>query len=237
MTRILILLLALLIATWAEGQTIQNLSATFLNGKVIVSYDVAGAKANQSYSVDLYSSHDNYSMPLKMVSGDVGKNIKVGSGKRIVWDVTAELVEFSGDLSFRIKGEIIPLPFAFKSPITGGSARRGKSIGITWEGGKPDQMVKFELYKDNNKVMSLGDSRNTGEFSWLIPKDFSKGTYSIKLTAGDEMRQSGFFQVKPKTPLMVKLLPLLAAGGAAVVLAGGGGEKGATELPVAPNPN
>jgi hypothetical protein len=219
-----------------KGQSIQNLIATYSDGKVIVSYDVVGSKSNQTYYLDLYSSHNNFSAPLKQVSGDVGKNIRAGTGKRISWDAAAELIEHSGELTFKVKGEMIPLPLSFKTPNVGDQVRRGKSVAITWEGGKPDQMITFELYKGSDKVMNIGDSKNTGQFAWLIPKDFSKGTYSIKLRSGDEVRQSGFFNVKPKVPLLVKLLPLLAAGGAAALL-GGGGEKAATDLPVAPNPN
>jgi hypothetical protein len=237
MTRFYLLLLLTGLAPFAaRGQTIQNLSATFLNGKVIVAYDITGAKSGQTYSIDLYSSHNNFTSPVKQVTGDVGKNISAGVGKRITWDVAVELIEFSGDLTFKLKGEMIPLPLSFKTPTVGDRVRKGKSIGITWEGGKPDQMISFELYKGNDKVMNIGDSRNTGQFAWLIPKDFSKGTYSVKLKSGDEVRQSGFFNVKPRTPLLVKLLPLLAAGGAAALLSGGG-EKSATELPAAPNPN
>ena len=239
MSRYHFLLFAILAAFAVRGQTIQNLNATFLNGKVIVSYDVAGAKPNQSYSIDLYSSHNNFSSPLKSVTGDVGKNLTVGTGKRITWDAAAELVEYSGEITFKIKGELIPLPFSFKTPTAGGQVRRGKSLGITWEGGKPDQMITFELYKGNDKVMNIGDSRNSGQFAWLIPKNFSKGTYSIKLKAGEEVRQSGFFNVKPRTPLLVKLLPLFAAGGIAALLgaSGGGGSEKSGDLPAAPNPN
>src|SRR5829696_2781321 len=90
----------------ASSQSIQNLDAHFIDGKVIVSYDVVGAKSNQNYSLDLFGSHNNYASPLQHVSGDVGKSVRAGVGKRITWDAAAELGTYSGQITFRVRGEI-----------------------------------------------------------------------------------------------------------------------------------
>ena len=219
------------------AQSIQNLNATFSStGKVLLSYDVVGAKPNQSFSLDLYSSHNNFSTPLKHVSGDIGKNIPTGTGKKVNWDAAAELGNFNGQVTFKVKGEMIPLAFELKGPVNGASARRGKNMNILWEGGKPDQVVLFELLKDNNRVLSLGETKNSGQYAWRIPKKFAKGTYSIKLTAGQEVKQSALFKVKARIPMLVKLLPILAVGGAVVVLGGGGEGTTNNDLPAAPGP-
>lgn len=231
----------LLITIWCfailtvRSQSIQNLSATYSDGKVIVSYDVVGSKSNQTYFLDLYSSHNNFSVPLKQVSGDVGKNIRAGIGKRISWDAASELVEFSGELTFKVKGELMPLPLLVKNPLSGNKARRGKTVAIEWEGGKYDQNVRFDLYKGNDKILGLGESKNSGRYAWLVPKDFEKGTYSIRIMAGEEIKQSGLFAIRPRVPFFVKILPVFLLGGAGIALSSGG-ESGPTDLPVAPNP-
>ena len=236
MLRVVIITLFCFGWLYCTGQKIQNLNASFLDGKAIVTYDVIGTKANQTYTIDLYSSHNNFASPLKNVTGDVGKNIKAGTGKKIIWDAASELTEFSGDISFKIKGELIPLPLTLLSPISGTSAKRGKPIKILWEGGKYDQVVHFELLKGNDRVIDIGETKNTGEFVWGIPKKLSKAYYTIRISSGQETKQSGLFKVKSRTPLIVKILPLLAAGGAAVVLSGGGGGTTAADLPAAPSP-
>lgn len=218
------------------AQSIQNLSATFDNGKVIVAYDVVGAKPDQTYSLDLYSSHNNFTTPLTNVSGDVGKNIKAGAGKKIIWDAASGLGTFNGQVTFRVKGEMAPLPFVFKSPARGASARRGKNINILWDGGNPEQSIRLELFKGNDRVINLGETKNSGQHAWSIPKDFSKGTYAVRLTAEQEVKQSELFKVKARIPMLVKVLPILAAGGAAILLAGRGGDKTNNDLPAAPGP-
>ena len=219
-----------------SGQTVQNLNAFFANGKVTVTYDVVGAKPNQTYSINLYGSHDNFASPLKQVTGDVGNNIMAGFGKRIIWDATAELGTYSGQLSFKVKGEMNALPFVLKTPVGGGKVKRGKNLNIGWEGGRPDQNVKLTVFKGNDQVQDLGETRNTGAFVWSIPKKFEKGTYSIKLSTGQETKQSGFFTVKSTSPVLFIALPVVAVGAIIAVLAGGGAKKDG-QLPGAPDPN
>ena len=218
------------------SQSIQNINAVFSGGKVTVSYDVVGGKPNQTYSVDLYSSHDNFASPLKRVTGDVGKDIRVGLGKKIIWDATTELGTYSGQLTFKVKGEMHALPLSFKSPAEGGKIKRGKNLNIGWEGGRPDQNVRLAVFKGNDQVVDLGEARNSGEFVWNIPKKFDKGTYSVRLSSSQETKQSGFFTVKSKSPIMIIVLPVVAVGALVAVLAGGGGEK-EDQLPGAPEPN
>lgn len=220
---------------FSKAQTIQNLNAAFTNGKATITYDVAGAKPDQTFSLDLFSSHDNFTAPLKLVTGDVGKNIRAGLGKRITWDAAAELVTYSGQITFKVKGEMNALPFLIKNPTQNGKATRGKKLNVAWEGGRPDQNVRLQVFKGTDAVADLGESKNTGQYTWSIPKDFSKGTYSIKLSAGQETKQSGFFTVKSKSLVMIIVLPVVAVGVVVAVLAGGG-EKSSL-LPQAPDPN
>ena len=228
-----------LCALSAYAQSIQNLNAQFIDGKVVVVYDVAGAKQNQTYSLELFGSHNNYATPLQHVTGDVGKSIRAGVGKRITWDATAELGTYSGQITFKLKGELIPVPFSFQSPVSKTSTRRGKDFKIRWDGGTPNQTVHLDLYDGTGRIVSFGDVRNVGEYTWNVPKNFPKGTYSIQMAAGSQTLRSGAVSVKARVPMFLKILPILGAGGAVVALGGGsegGGGSGGNDLPAAPGP-
>ena len=131
----------------------------------------------------------------------------------------------------------MPMPFIFKNPTVGGSMRRGKKTTVTWEGGKPTQNIKLELYQGTNLISTVAETTNTGQYIWNIPKKQSKGSYTLRLTADQEIVTSNAFKIKSKTPFIVKMLPVVAVGGAAAVLLGGGGGSGSKDLPWAPDPN
>jgi hypothetical protein len=202
----------LLVATYCQAQSIQNVRASFANGKVTVVYDLTGAGQGQQFNLDLYASHDNFLKPLKQVSGDIGKNVSGGTTKRIEWDAAAELGAFSGQITFRIKGDPVPVAWAFKNPADGSSVRRGKSSTIQWEGGLKNQTVRLELLKDSKQVLAVGEMTNSGEYIWAVPKDLKTGEYTVKLSAGQESAQSAPFRVKAKVPLILKVTPLVVAG-------------------------
>jgi hypothetical protein len=220
----------------AISQSIQNIKATPQADKVIITYDLTGTRPDQKFSLALFGSHDNFSKALTKVNGDVGQNITPGTGKKIIWDAALEFSVFKKDITFKVKGEVMPLPFVFKKPTVNGSARRGKNTSIKWEGGKPSQQVKLELFKGTESVTTIAEVGNTGQYTWRIPKKQDKGSYTMRLMAGQEVVNSSDFKIKSKTPFIVKVLPFVAVGGAAAFLLGGG-ESGSNDLPWAPDPD
>ena len=224
-------------------RTIPVTASSLPNGKVLIRYDLTGEKAKQRYTVKVYCSFNRYTVPLRKVTGDVGTNISIGVGKEIEWDAAEELGTYKGEIDFKVVGEPEALPFAFTTQKEGSSVRRGKKTVVQWEGGLADQQVQLELFQAGQRVQALTESKNNGSYSWQLPSDMNKGSYSLKLSAGQETVQSGVFTVKSKIPLGVKLLPILLIGGAAAALAGGGGGNGGggtpppdSDLPVAPGP-
>lgn len=227
----------------ANAQSIQNVRASPLqDGKVTVTYDIVDAKANQKFVIELYGSHNNFSSPLTEVTGDVGKDIFGGPGRKIIWSASNELGDFKGEINFRVKGHVIVIAaaFAFKFPVEGSSIRRGKTTDLKWEGGTSGQNIKLELYKGSVKVSAIAETKNTGIYNWPVPKNLAKGDYVVKLSSGSETVNSKTFAVKPKVPLLLKALPLLAVGGVVAALGGGGGGPKpitSSDLPAAPGPN
>lgn len=235
--------IACLVVLETAAQQIENLEATFDKdkGKVVIHYDLIGGNPNGKYNVDLYSSHNTYLNPLNLVAGDVGKRISGGPNKEILWEAGKELGTFQGELTFKVKVEVLPLPFEFISPAMSSSVRRGKSTNVQWEGGTPGQTIKLEAYRGTERVAEVAETKNTGEYSWKVPGDLAKGSgYTLRILGGDQSVNGRAFSVKAKMPLLLKLSPLIIGAAIIPFLGGsGGGETppASEQLAAAPNPN
>lgn len=217
MRALTVAILCALVPTLLKAQRLENLVATFRDGKVILVYNLSGGKDGQLYKIAVYGSHNNFATPLKLVRGDVGESVGVGTGKSIEWNAADELGSFSGEIAFRLRGEPVIMPIKFMNPQNGASFKRGKGAAITWNGGNPTQSIRLEVVKDGKVVQSVTQSTaNNGSFTWNIPSKFSKGDYTMRLTSGAEVVQSSSFKVKAKVPLILKATPLIIIG---VVLA------------------
>ena len=135
-------LLGLLMPLAGVCQKIENLKAVSEGNKIIITYDISGGVTGDSYEVSLYASHNNYSSPLKLTSGEIGKGVTEGRGKRIEWEAKAELGDYKGELSFEVRAEVIAA-FALLNKVI--SAKRGKTVPVSWRGGNKNREVKIEL--------------------------------------------------------------------------------------------
>src|SRR5438105_4416135 len=86
------------------AQTIEMSRVETAGNKVIVHYKLDDSNPNHLYAISLYSSKDNFSTPLTRVTGDVGTEVKPGVDNKIIWDVTNELGDFKGSLTFEVRG-------------------------------------------------------------------------------------------------------------------------------------
>lgn len=83
----------------ALAQKIENIRAEAAADKILVTYDLVPGEADETYTISLYASHNNFRTPLARVRGDVGAGVKPGKGKRIEWDAKAEMGPFKGELT------------------------------------------------------------------------------------------------------------------------------------------
>lgn len=242
------ILAAILLSSTLQAQRIENVKATVVNEKVIITYDVTGVASGQRFKAQLYSSHNNFGSPLFRVSGDVGE-ITPGPGKRIEWDAKSELVTFSGEVTFQVRGQPITIDvraveekktvWAFKNPTDGSSVRRGKYLTIEWTGGTTSENIRLDLMRDGKALQKLSDLKNNGSYSWPVPKDLEKGSgYQLKVSSGSESVTSPTFVIKNKFPLLLKIAPIVIAGGIIAIVGGGGGKKkSGGDLPAPPEPS
>jgi hypothetical protein len=231
----------LLLAFQLTAQRIENIKAeVFGEGeKVVITYDINDAPAGQKFKVTVYGSHNNYASPLTLVTGDVGRDREIagGANKRIEWSAKSELKDFTGDVTFEVRAEIVAANFLVQSPALGSKVKRGKTAEIVWQGGRPGENVRLDLLKGGAVVSQIASTQNSQRYSWPIQKSVNKGTdYQIRISGESGSAMSGNFGIKSKTPFIVKALPFLAAGGVAYLLFSGGGGGGgkSNELPAPP---
>lgn len=221
----------------AFSQKIDNVHARHEGSKIIVTYDILEAGEDKTFDVSVYCSFDQYSVPLKRVTGAIGRQ-SYGVGKAIEWDFKTELQSSYEDLTFEVRAKIIPefKKFVFKSP-TVKSVKRGATMQISWTGGRSEEQIKFHLYKQGVEQSVIAETKNTGAYLWKVPARLKKGQYNLKITgASDEVLSTAFF-VRPKLPLAIKVIPIAALGSALFLMGSRGGNSGPDELPVPFDPN
>ena len=78
-----------------------------VNGDIVnITYDLVSLNENQIFEIRIYGSHNNYTIPLSLVSGEIGRDIRPGLNKSIVWRAADELNSYQGDIIFQIRGTV-----------------------------------------------------------------------------------------------------------------------------------
>ncbi len=169
-----ILLVAIYFVTFflsSDCQVIVNISPVQQGEVIRLNYGIEKTFTNASFNIELFVSTDggkNLIGPLKMVTGDVGENIKAGSNLFINWDVLKEFESLQSDqVVFEIHVyENIELKFKFIY-VKEGSFRMGTRKGNQNE--KPVHLVnltsffisKYEVTQSQwVKVMGYNPSAN-----------------------------------------------------------------------------
>ncbi len=213
-----LLLLLLLVSFAGYSQKIGNLKASTVGEKIFITYDIAAQYPGDKFDIDLYASSNNYSAPLQKLTGDVGKGLSAGNGKRIEWDAKAELGDYQGEILFEIHAEVIAA-FLITNEIK--SARRGKSVQLNWRGGSKNQDVKIELLKSGVNQGVIATTSNSGSYFWSIPSNEKVDSdYELRLANAGETITTSQFSIKHKVPTLVKVIPV-AVVAAVIGLAGG----------------
>ena len=201
-----LILLGLFLPLTVVCQKIENLEASTAGDKIIIMYDIANGVTGDTYDVLLYASHNNYSSPVRLVSGEVGKALTEGRKKKIEWDAKTELGNYSGDLSFELH-VVVTAALAVQSRVT--SIKRGKDLELAWRGGSANQEIKIELLQSGATIGTLGIIPNTGSWQWPVPSNQSVGNdFQLRLVSGRESVVTEPFSIRHKIPTALKAAPL-----------------------------
>ncbi len=237
--RLFCLVALLCIGNQLIAQQVTNIEARKLNDQIVrVTYDLIGELPGQLFTITLYSSVNDFKLPLQYVEGDVGEDVETGRNRFIDWDISKELVAFDGDLTFEVRAVLVFSPVKLNYPVSG-SLRRGSTQTITWLGGSGDQFVDIELLRNDRKIRTIARTRSDGVHEWTVPPTLKPGPgYSIKVssTSSTQSDRGGYFSIKRRVPLLVKLIPLAAIVPAAILLLDDDGTSGPRILPEPPDP-
>lgn len=208
----------------AEAQTVSITKVELAGEKVIVHYDLEDSNPNNEYKLDLYASKDNFIAPLTKVKGNVGLEVKPGIDRKIEWNIMEEYGLYKGKISLEIKGKVY-IPFVkLQNFNTSKSYKRGSNNNLGWKPGN-NNSINIELFKGGQRVAGDMNMPNNGSHTLYIPSKAKPGKdYRLKITDSknsDDVIYTNYFTVKPKVPLLLKLLPVFAIGGAAATLGGG----------------
>ena len=202
------------------GQSVDNVQAEQKANSIEVTYDLISPVEGQKYTVELYSSKDNYKFPIQFVTGDAGPGVETGKGKKIYWEIARELGGYKGELKFELRALLSYTPLKFISPKTS-VFKRTQSYQLAWSG-LQENPYKVELLKGNKSFGTIGDTTNP-TINWKIPVSYKPGDdYAIKITdQKNSISISKTITIRRKIPLALKIgIPAaILAGATGVILA------------------
>ena len=224
------------------GQIIENVETSTEGNMVIITYDLIADVEGQRFTVEVRSSINDFSVPLKEVTGDVGADQTPGLVKVITWAALLEQGNFSGSVSFEVSAVLTFDPIRITTPARGTKAKLGKDMEVVWKGGDKDRNLKMSILQGYKTLHEVPDIGSSGSYSWNIPKNLDKGKhYQIMLFDPDQPEQSAMsaeFQLK-KTSILVFIIPgaIIAGAAAYFILNNDGGTTPADpQLPPPPDP-
>ena len=225
--------------TIGNGQELDSISMTFEGGKVVVRYDFLVGEENENYELYLYGSHDNFSEPLQFTTGDVGKNIQIGTGKIIYWDAKKELGNFKGDFSLKIKGSIyIPL-VTFENIDQELKIKRGDDFEVRWNPNTKNEKVLIKIQRNGVPIAEPLIVENSGRYNWKVPRNLKAGKgYTVQILDTKNLikeETSESFKIRRKIPLAYKIIPAIVAAGAAAVIITNDPDQGIPGPPAPPS--
>ncbi len=223
-----LLTVALLSAGFVAAQSVTISKVELTGDKIIVYYNLENSNPSSNFLLNLYESKDNFSTPLAKVSGDVGSEVKPGANKKIEWNIRQEYGNYKGKLALELRGKVY-VPFVkMQSYAVAEAYKRGKAHDIVWQPGNNDP-INIELFKGKERIQGSMSQANNGSYVLNIGSSVKTGSdYHLRFSStknNDEVFITHDFKVKPKVPLLLKVLPVLLVGGGVAAAAGGGAKK------------
>lgn len=221
----------------ATAQTVAIKRIEVAGNEIVVHYDLEDSNPNNEYQLNLYASSDSYASALTKVTGDIGEEVKPGTDKKVRWNVREELGNYKGRLALEIRGKVY-VPFVKIQRFDVSKAyKRGKSYNLHWKPGNTNP-IHIELYKGGQRLVGEMNQPNNGAHTFFIPAKAGRGDdYRLKITDAKQSEEVIFtkaFNVKPRVPFLLKILPIAAVIGGLVFIAG---QEGGGAVPVPPAGN
>ena len=217
----ILFLTALSISCSVMGQQFSIKRLEVAGDKINLYYNLTDTIASRTYTMTLYSSHDNFISPVQKASGDLGLEVKPGSNKKIIWNAKEELGSaFDGKVGLEVRGRLY-IPFVRLDGLNK-SFKRLRPTEITWTGGTQQNILNFDLYRGEDKITSFPNLANVGHYTLTMPTTVKPGKgYKFKITDSrnkDQIVYSAPFKVTRRIPLLLKAAPFVLIGATAYLI-------------------
>jgi hypothetical protein len=160
--------------------------------------------------------------------------IKPGKDNKVIWNVREELgASFNGKISLEIRGRHF-IPFINVESINQYKVyKRKRKYNITWTGGTPQNILNFDLYDGEKKILTYPNVANVGSYSLEFPTHVKpKNNYRFRISDSknkEDVVYTTSFKIKRKVPLLIKAVPVLLIGSGLYLILqpkeNGGGES------------
>lgn len=144
--RSLLMLLLVFVPLTAYGADVTNLKSRQEGHLEIVEYDLMGelGESEAEVTVILETGGRQYKAERLALAGDFGKKVKIGRGKRFVWNIAADFpAGFEGDLVWDVTARSLPSAGVPESQQSGApaSAKASSAVRITSHSNTIDFMI------------------------------------------------------------------------------------------------
>src|SRR5687768_12635180 len=106
----LIFFLVMTTSVSTNGQTVEIDWVQISGKEVVVHYNLDDENPIHAYTINLFSSGDNFASPLLKLSGDHSNEVKAGKDRQIRWRITEELGQYAGPIELEIRAKMY-VPF------------------------------------------------------------------------------------------------------------------------------
>jgi hypothetical protein len=184
---------------------------------ITLHYDLIDTVHDHTYTVYVYSSRDNFLVPLEKLSGDHGLRVRPGENRKIVWKAKEDLgATFEGDVELEIRGRIY-IPFLHLEKFKDSQLRK-RGFLVKWSGGSSNNILNFQLHRSDGKLVHTFENiANAREHKFVIPSSVRPGTnYYFRISDSknkDQAVESQTFRIKRRVPQLLKVVATFVAGG------------------------
>jgi len=185
----------------------------------------------ERYNVKLFSSFNGGNF--KQLS--LNRN-DVAPGEPLIFTLSpADLGGTGSQLQLKVEVEATTFPLVVRGE---NKVKKGKNLVASWTGYNSNGPYKVELIDDMDRAITLAEENGTS-VNRTLDKDIEKGSYTLRVTPGNNREAYGEMAIRIAgglNPLLIIAPVALGGGAAAFLILGGGGEDPEVEgLPDPPS--
>ncbi|ELR68711.1 hypothetical protein C900_05894 [Fulvivirga imtechensis AK7] len=149
----------------------------------------------------------------------MGLEVKPGYSKKIIWQPSRDLGDkFNGKVALEVRSKLF-IPFVNMEGFEETEVlKRTREYKIAWTGGHPQNVLNFDLYKGDEKILTYPNIANAGHYTLIVPAYVRPGKdYWFKVSDAknkEEVVYTERFRIKRKIPLIAKIIPMAVMAGA-----------------------